>query len=381
MLAMLRSKRLDDEGVAKLKTPTKRISIPDPECRGHYIRITPKAHKSFWAVARDPSGKQHWKLIGDTASIKIEDSRDKARKIIRAIRAAIGGEIVEDSSFEGVALDWFERHVVKRGLRSEKKLGAYLRKYIIPAFAGMEFVDVRRKHITTLLDRIEDRHGIRQSDYGLSILSCLCNWYAKRDEDYASPIIRGMKRQKKNGRDRVLTDSEIHTLWNEAHGLFGNFTKLALLTAQRKEKLLTMRHDDVRNGVWYIRTEEREKGNGEELRLPTIALEILANQKTICPGPRVFDCPPTRLRSEKFKFDRKHKMVPWVIHDLRRSSRTCMAAAGVSEVVGELVLGHVQRGVQAIYNRHSYFEEKGAALERLAAKLAGITAGRNQKAA
>ena len=61
---MLRSKRLDDAGVAKLKTPAKRITIPDPECRGHYVRVTPNGHKSFWAVARDPSGKQHWQRIG-----------------------------------------------------------------------------------------------------------------------------------------------------------------------------------------------------------------------------------------------------------------------------------------------------------------------------
>ena len=49
-----------------------------------------------------------------------------------------------------------------------------------------------------------------------------------------------------------------------------------------------------------------------------------------------------------------------------------MAAAGVPDVVAELVLGHVQRGVQAVYNRHSYFEEKADALEKLAAKLTDI---------
>src|SRR5262245_11481347 len=116
---MLRTKRLDDDGVAKLQTPTRRVSIPDPECRGHYIRMTPNGSKSFWAVARDPSGKQHWQLIGSPDSMKIEDARDKARKIIRAIRASASGDIAKDSSFEGVAMDWFDRHVVKRGLRSE----------------------------------------------------------------------------------------------------------------------------------------------------------------------------------------------------------------------------------------------------------------------
>ena len=370
---MLRSKRLDDDGVAKLKTPSKRVTIPDPECRGHYIRITPKGHKTFWAVARDPNGKQMWKLIGDADAMKIEDARDKARKIIRSIRAAVCGEIVKDSSFEGVAIDWFERHVVKKGLRTERKIGAVLKKYIIPPFAGMEFEDVRRKHITALLDDIEDKHGLRQSDVALTILSSICGWYAKRDEDYASPIIRGMKRysNKEHARECVLTDAEIRTLWL-ADGLFGNFTKLALLTGQRREKLLTMRYDDVRNGVWYIRSEAREKGNGEELRLPTVALAVLANQKTICPGPLVFDCPITSLRNMRVRFNHKHKMQAWWIYDLRRTARTLMAAAGVPDVVAELVLGHVQRGVQVIYNRHAYFEEKGEALDKLAARLTGI---------
>jgi len=172
-----------------------------------------------------------------------------------------------------------------------------------------------------------------------------------------------MKRQKKNDRDRVLTDSEIRTIWNDADGLFGNFTKLALLTGQRSEKLLTMNYDDVRNGVWHIRSEAREKGNGEELRLPTVALEVLANQKTISPGPRVFDCPIIRLRNLKLRFDRRYKLQHWWIHDLRRTSRTLMPAAGVPDVAAELVLGHIQGGVQAIYNRHSYFEETGAALD------------------
>ena len=182
---MLRSKRLDDAGVAKLKTPAKRVTLPDPECRGHYIRITPTGAKSFWVVARDPSRKQHWKQIGSPEEMKIEDARDKARKLIRSIRAAVGGEIADNSSFEGVALDWFERHVVANGLRSARNQRNFLVKKIIPAFAGMEFVDVRRKHITALLDQIEKESGVRQSDYGLSIISGMCNWYAKRNEDYA----------------------------------------------------------------------------------------------------------------------------------------------------------------------------------------------------
>jgi integrase len=182
-----------------------------------------------------------------------------------------------------------------------------------------------------------------------------------------------MKRysNKDHARERVLTEGELRTLW-QADGLFGNFTKLALLTGQRREKLLTMRYDDVRNGVWYIRTEAREKGNGEELSLPTLALEVLANQKTICPGPLVFDCPITTLRNMRVRFNHQQKMCEWWFHDLRRTARTLMAACGVQDAVAELVLGHVQGGVQAIYSRHAYFEEKGNALDELATRLTEI---------
>jgi hypothetical protein len=38
-------------------------------------RITPDGTKSYWAVARDPSGKQHWQLIGSADTMKIDDAR------------------------------------------------------------------------------------------------------------------------------------------------------------------------------------------------------------------------------------------------------------------------------------------------------------------
>ena len=67
-------------------------------------------------------------------------------------------------------------------------------------------------------------------------------------------FVRGMRRysNKEHARSRVLTDTELKVLWNES-GFFGNFCRFALLTGQRREKLLGLRYDDVRNGVWHIR--------------------------------------------------------------------------------------------------------------------------------
>ena len=43
-----------------------------------------------------------------------------------------------------------------------------------------------------------------------------------------------------------------------------------------------------------------------------------------------------------------------------------MARAGVRPDVAERVMGHAITGVEGIYNRHEYFEEKAHALRALA---------------
>jgi integrase len=57
---------------------------------------------------------------------------------------------------------------------------------------------------------------------------------------------------------------------------------------------------------------------------------------------------------------------PWRTHDLRRTVRSLMACAGVSSEHAERVLGHAILGVEGTYDRHSYADEKAAALQALA---------------
>jgi integrase len=56
----------------------------------------------------------------------------------------------------------------------------------------------------------------------------------------------------------------------------------------------------------------------------------------------------------------------WTLHDLRRTAKTLMQRAGVRPDISERVLGHVLKGVEGTYDRHSYAAEKLDALEALA---------------
>ena len=264
---MLRNKRLDDHGVAKLKVKGKRYAVPDPELRGHYIRVSATGLKSFWVVARDPSGKQHWRPIDAPT---IEKARGQATKVIRSIRGAA------PNSFSSIAAKWRQLHCESRKLRSLSEIDRHVKR-MTEAWDGRDFASIGRADVANLLDTIELQSGSRQATYCLQVFSSLANWYAARDDNYRSPLVKGMRRGTPTKRDRILNDDELRTVWRaaETNGTFGALVRLALLTAQRQDKLASMKWEDVKDGVWTIATEEREKGNAGVLVLPEQAVAIL----------------------------------------------------------------------------------------------------------
>jgi integrase len=386
MTPRTRRRRFDDKAVKRLKPKPKRYCVPDPELIGHYVRVMPSGVKSYAAVARDPvSKKQVWTTIGTTDHVKIEDARTKAREIIARVKA--GKPATEPpppaaDSFAAVSKNWMRRHVEARGLRSRYEIERCLGKYILPVWGNRPFVEIKRSDVAKLLDHIEDAHGARQADAVLTVVRSICGWHATRDDNYVVPIVKGMKRSTNRPRERILTDDEIRILWRvaEAGGAFGALLQLALSLAQRKAKLLHMRWSDIDDGTWVVPTEAREKGAGGELVLPKLALAIIRRLPRIHGSDLVF--PPANGAG---KISSSHGMLKiraalpkdfpqFTIHDLRRTARSLMAKAGCNSEHCERVLGHVigGGGVEAIYNRHAYRDEKKIVLEKLAALLGEI---------
>ena len=69
----------------------------------------------------------------------------------------------------------------------------------------------------------------------------------------------------------------------------------------------------------------------------------------------------------------------WRLHDLRRTARSLMSRAGVLPHVAEQVLGHAIPGVQGVYDRHQYTQEKAHALKALAGLIENILAPQDAK--
>ncbi|AUX77997.1 integrase/recombinase family protein [Sinorhizobium fredii] len=361
----------------------------------------PTGSKSFVALARDPNGKQVWATIGATDLYDIEKARELAREAIKRIKAGFPPfeQKEKPDTFKDVADDWLRRHVQQKGLRSEAEVTRLLNAHVLPLWKDRLFHTIRRSDVTALLDEVEDDHGARQADYVLAIVRGIMNWYAARHDDYHPPIARGMRRTdpKSRKRARILDDKEISAVWSlaEKNGTFGAIIRLALLTAQRREKIGAMKWDDIAaDGVWNIPSEARQKGVGGALQLPEAARKIVAGQNRIGENPYVFPgrgnghfqgwSPCKRVFDEKLLTGLREdmaergdypdlaKLEPWVIHDLRRTARSLMSRAGVRSDIAERVMGHVIPGVEGVYDRHSYFEEKKDALNRLAALIETI---------
>ena len=372
---MARRRTLTDDGVKALKPRSQRYAYADPEMASHYVRVTPGGAKSFVVVVRDRDGRQRWQTIGSFPAYPINEARKRAGEIIRATRE---GKSTPES-FEVVSAKWMDLHCKARGLRSVYGIGLLLRP-MLHEWTGRPFTSIGRGDVTKLLDKVEKKSGPRQANYSLAIFSSMANWYAAREDDYRSPVVKGMRRGTPTKRDRILDDDELRAVWRvaEANGTFGALVRLLLLTGQRRDKVASMRWEDIAiDGMWTIPVEAREKGSAGSLILPQIALDIIKAQPRFESNSYVFagrgDRHINGWSKAKRQFDEKLEGVePWVLHDLRRTARSLMSRAGVSSEHAERVLGHAIQGVEGVYDRHKYNEEKAHALRALAGLIAGI---------
>jgi integrase len=382
-----RRKTLSDKQVANLPRKRKRYFHPDPELAGHGVRVMPEGPHSFYVIARDRFRKQRWVRIGSTTEKTIEGARKIAIEVRERLKAGLEPfepPKPEPDSVAVVAAEWLARHVRKNGLRTGDEMERILKRHIVPVWGDRPFAEIRRSDIARLLDAIEDKNGSFMADAVLAVLRAISTWFAKRDDSYQPPFVRGMKRvsSDKRKRDRILDDDELRKVWRTAEadtGPFGAFVQLLLLCAQRREKLATMKWDDVASdGTWTIRTEAREKGNPGSLKLPPEAMKIISAQPKFVSSPYVFSS-SRGAGKPMHGFSRRHDMFKdrcgvgnWSLHDLRRTARSLMSRARVPGDIAERVLGHARRGIEGTYDRHSYSDEKALALRQLASLIEQI---------
>ena len=385
---MPKRSRLTDKQIAALPRKDSRYTLPDPEQIGLYLRVPPRTSRAaiaFAAIARDPAGKQIWETVGTADVVGIDQARELARAVIQRIKAGKPTGDTRGVTVADIAEQWLERHVRKNGFRTADESERIVARYILPRIGDRPIADVRRIDVAGMLDQIEDENGKPMADAVLKTYRAISHWLQQRDESYVPPLTAGMNRVTKaeGRRKRILSEDEIRKVWhvgatNFAGTTYAAFVKLALLTAQRREKLHKLRWDDIHGDTWVIPTEPREKGNPGQIKLPRLALDIIKSRPRFVGNPYVFagknGHPSATLFSGTYKtdFDRLCGVKAWRLHDLRRTARSLMSRAKVQTEIAERVLGHAQDELIETYDQYDYQSEMADALERLAALVEQI---------
>jgi hypothetical protein len=385
-----RRKVLSDRMIGALPRKRERYFHPDPELPGHGVRVYPEGPSSYYVIARDAFKKQRWLRLGGTAEMTIEQSRERARGVIRRLKDGLepfAPPPVKPDTAAAVVATWIKRHVEKNKMRRGHDMIRLLDKHVLPVWRDRPFAEIRRSDIAHLLDAVEDAHGPWIADAVLATLRTVASWHATRNDGYVPPFVKNMRRvpKEERKRSRILSDAELKAVWLTAEtedGAFAAFLRVLFLTTQRREKVATMKWSAISpNGVWTIPSESpREKGHAGKLKLPPAALAIINAQPRFVSNPYVFagrkpGTPISGFAPWHARFKQRCVVEDWTLHDCRRTARSLLSRCAVLPHVAERTLGHTVSGITAVYDQHDYTAEKADALEKLAALIDTIVRG------
>jgi len=113
--------------------------------------------------------------------------------------------------------------------------------------------------------------------------------------------------------------------------------------------------------------------------LTALAIKILQAAKVLSgDSPWVFPSPRTNRPitppavNHAIRLRLNNLGITFVPHDLRRTAASHMTGMGIPRLVVSKILNHMERGITAVYDRHSYDQEKRKALEAWGRKLKKI---------
>ncbi len=275
-----------------------------------------------------------------------------------------------------------------------------LRLHVTPYLKNKPLPAIKKSDIAGLLDRLpSDQLALKRNTF--AVVRRLFRWAISRGDLERSPC-EGMETPPAvTARDRVLTDSELAIVWQAAASagkLFGPIVRLLIATGQRREEVtqINWAELDQPSMTWTLPKERAKNGVAHMIPLNLLAVEILDGLAIKGRWPlsgRVFMTngakPYTAHARGKVRLDNFATVIsggpllPWRLHDLRRTMATNFQRLGVRFEVTEAALNHVgssRSGVAGVYQRHDWLEEKKAAFDSWSEHLQAILKARNDNA-
>lgn len=251
-------KTLTDARIGALVPRKTSYDIRDGKLKGFGVRVTPSGRKQFFIHCQH-QGQRVWKIVGDAGAMDIAEARSVAGTMLAAIRR---GEPAparpEEALFEAVAKTVFQEHERVWKPRTLDVNRGYLRNQILPHFAGRNIADIDRREVRNWFASLAATPVA--ADRSMPILSVIMREAERMGlRPKGTNPCRGIRRYRRKGRKRFLSDDEIRRLSVVLSARAERCpsqvaaVRLLLLTGCRKSEILTLRWSDYREGRLFLR--------------------------------------------------------------------------------------------------------------------------------
>ncbi|WP_455820541.1 tyrosine-type recombinase/integrase [Pseudomonas cerasi] len=375
--------------------------------RGLYLKIPTKG-EPYWMLRYTAHTKRREITLGKVSMVSLSEARSLAENVRRKVMA--GDDPIAERKLSRPALlttvnDLFEdwhKELVKR-LKYPGIPERVYRKDIAPTISRLSLCKVTPIDVRAILQNITESGRPTIANDALLYMKQLFNHGIKLGLIQNNPAAAFKVNDAggvENSRERALSLEEVNRVFQIFSDNSDSFSRdnylacaLLILLAVRKSELTEAPWSefDFNEKKWSLPKERSKSGVGIVIPLPELAIDILKELKIRACGSE-FVFPNRRISKSKymakdtlnralaklFGIEPGKKKQPlnvmgnieyFTIHDLRRTSRSLLASLHVPPHVAERCLNHKLKGIEGIYDRHDYFEERRDAIEKLGKKL------------
>lgn len=318
------------------------------------------------------------------------EKRERAQQAVAKIEAARNLYTVGR-----LADEYFERHIVGRW-KHPNIVRSRIEKRIKPAIGKLAVHDVKPLHIDKMLREIV-------ADGAPTIANDVLRW-TRRMFNHAAKLglVNGNPASyftlsdaggKEEARERALSRDELVKLFEAMRKTPGLSIenvltfKLLLMLAVRKSELTNAKvaEFDLDKATWALPADRTKTEAATDIPLPPAVVELLRElirlgegSDYLLPARKAQDRMLPHIhentlnvalskvqRQMGIKLDDMERR--FTIHDFRRTARTQLSKLEIPPHIAERCLNHKIRGVEGVYDRHAYFDERRDALTKWSA--------------
>lgn len=416
---MAKAKKLTPKGLAALKPKAHRYDVQDADRKGLFVRVGTGGTLTY--IYRYQLNKTRRVMVLGQHGVEPTKTLEHAHALhgaaVAKVREGIDPQGKPKPKAKGytmreIAEEFRDRHL-EPNVKTWGETWRIIEKDILSEWENEKADEITPREVVELLDGILDRGALRMANKVRSILFQMFRFAVGRGMAESSPVmIVSRPSSVSTTRERILADDEVRAFWRKIDEIdmlprLRHALRLLLITGQRRGEVAhaTWEEFDLEAKLWSIPATRTKNGKPHIVPLTKPALDTLkllrsdldaaaivakVDQDGRYAGAWLFPSPhwttgepiDPKAVTRAVSRNREHWGIePFTVHDLRRTVRSNLAALGVSPIVARKVVNHTLDGMDAVYDRHDYADEKRQALELWATRLQAIIEGKKPKVA